>query len=570
MNESFFLQPNNDRQKRYEALRVSHVEKLPDEIVAEKFGYTYYSFKSLKRDLRYATADDFFLPLTKGKRQTAKTIQSKDLVIELRKRNYSVVEIKEKLQTDHNIVLSESAINYLLQQEGFTRIYRRTFREKMEILQQKQQYPEKSDAELFAFHSDVNTAFGGVFLFLPIIMELGFDKLFPLDFYGSKSIPPINYLMSYLCVKLLGSERLSHAGDYSFDFGLGYFSGLNTLPKSSTLSCYSYRHSSESIKRMLVGFTKLLYKNGYLKGKNINLDFHSIPYFGQTQEIEKNWVATRGKRMQSILSFFAQDLDTTCLCYSNADIKNGEQNDEVLEFLKFYKKSTGMLPERLIFDSKLTTYQNLDQINKQGVKFITLGRRGTNFLKNIQAISTWKKIELDNLKRKYRSLEYYASNIKLNDYDGELLQVYVKGNGRELPMRLLTNDFDSTIKSIVTLYAHRWRIENNIGENVDFFNLNGLQSPVVVQVNFDIAITLVANTLYKILAKKLRWFENQQPKTLSRKFLNMQTNIKSDQQSVTLRFQKDAYVPIVKDWIDTLEPIKIPWWENRQLNFVFA
>ena len=41
MNESFFLDPKNDRQKHYEALSASYVDKLPDEIAADKFGYTY-------------------------------------------------------------------------------------------------------------------------------------------------------------------------------------------------------------------------------------------------------------------------------------------------------------------------------------------------------------------------------------------------------------------------------------------------------------------------------------------------------------------------------------------------
>jgi hypothetical protein len=33
------------------------------------------------------------------------------------------------------------------------------------------------------------------------------------------------------------------------------------------------------------------------------------------------------------------------------------------------------LPEELIFDSKLTTYANLDKLNRMGIRFITLRRR---------------------------------------------------------------------------------------------------------------------------------------------------------------------------------------------------
>lgn len=558
-------------QKKYEALRASYVDMLTDQQVAERYGFTYYSFKSLKRDLKGSSPADFFKPASKGpKNASNKSTEAKDIIVNLRKRNYSVPEIKDKLMVDHQISLSAGTINSILHNEGFTRLFRRTFRERMETLQEKNDYPEKSNVKLFGQYDNVNTGFGGVFLFMPIIMELGLDRLWPLDFYGSKVIPPMNYLLSYLCVKLLGSERLSHCGDYSFDYGLGVFAGLNTLPKSATLSSYSYNHGTSSIETMLSGFAKLLHKHGYIKGNNINLDFHSIPYFGDTEEIERNWVATRGKRMQSVLSFFAQDLDTTFLCYSNADIKVGEQNDEILKFVNFYKGSTGILPERLIFDSKLTTYKNLDQLDKKGILFITLGRRGSNFEKEIAAVTQWETVRLDNVKRKYRKLLFHVQEVKIKDYENHVLQIYVKGNGRELPMRLLTNDFESSIKSIITYYSHRWRIETNIGENVDFFNLNGLQSNVVVQVNFDVAMTLIANTLYKILAKNIRWFENQQPKTISRKFLNIDTSIHVGQDNITVKYKKKSYVPVIKDWVNMLGEIKIPWCGNKKLNFSFG
>ena len=69
------------------------------------------------------------------------------------------------------------------------------------------------------------------------------------------------------------------------------------------------------------------------------------------------------------------------------------------------------------------------------------------------------------------------------------------------------NDSQGSVKDLLTIYSQRWRIENNIQENVDFFNLNALTSPVVVKVDFDIAMTLIANTLYKILAGKTKGFK---------------------------------------------------------------
>jgi transposase len=568
MDEYFFLKPEITMHKKYEALRASIVDNLSDEEVAEKFGYTYYSFKSIKRDMKQALATDFFIQ-SKYRGKSQKRNQAEVNVINLRKRNYSVDEIKEKLQKDYEINISSATINDILDNEGFTKLFRRTGRERMEAMQEEQNYAERSSIYEFAKHTEATTFFGGIFLFLPIIIELGLDKLFLLQFHGSKQIPSQNYLLSYLCVKLLGCERLYHCSDFNFDFALGAFAGLNVLPKASTLASFSYRCNTDLVKKLLKGFTKKLFSNAWLKGKNINLDFHSIPFFGDTEEIERNWVATRGKRMKSILSLFAQDLDTTFLCYSNGDIKNGEQNDEILRFIEYYQDSTGVLPECLIFDSKVTTYANFNELDKHGIKFITLGRRGSNFADKIADIGTWTKIKLDNTKRKYRDLECFEKRSKISDYHKEIREIYVKGTGRELPMRLFTNDTESSLKQIITFYSQRWRIENNIAENIDFFSLNSIQSPVIVQVNFDIAMTLIANSLYKILAQKIRWFENATPKTLSRKFVNIETLLTITEQEIIVNYKKDTYNPMIKDWVSNLQETKIPWLNNRKIVYNF-
>jgi hypothetical protein len=375
--------------------------------------------------------------------------------------------------------------------------------------------------------------------------------------------------MSYVGLKLLGKERLCHINDFGFDYGLGVFAGLNVMPKAAAISSYSYRHPSELVRKLLSGFVKSLSLNGYLKGQSINLDFHSIPYYGDEAPLETTWIPTRNKRMKSVLSFFAQDLDTTFLCYSNGEITIAEQNDEVREFVKFYKNSTGLLPQRLIFDSKLTTYENLNKLNNQGILFITLKRRGKNFLNQVGQITDWKRITLDNVKRKYRNLLVSESMIHIDNYEDRVRQLIVNGTGRELPTSLITNDTKSSSKQIVTFYSHRWRIENNIQENVDFFSLNALCSPVVVKVDFDIAMTLIANTLYKILAIQSKWFEKAKPKMILRNFIDMNANIKIEADFVEVKFAKKAYNPVLMDWINSLPEIYIPWWDNRKLIYQF-
>ena len=548
INYNFFISPKHPMQKKYEALRTSFVENLSDMEVAKKFDYSYYGFKTIKRDCKGIAADYFFQTLQKGRPSglSQKTVGLKDRIIELRKKNYSVVEIKERLEKE-GIEISDDPIIKILHDEGFVKLFRRTYHERLESLQADKKYPESSSVKEFCNQKKFTTSYGGLFLFLPLLTELELPALFNTEgLYGSKVIPRISYMLSYLALKLLGKERLCHINDLSFDNGLGVFAGLNVLPKSTAISSYSYRHTPSLIRMLLKGFSKTLHKNGYIKGANVNLDFHSIPYFGDEPSVENHWVPTRGKGMKSVLSFFAQDLDTTFLIFSDGNIKADDANDEVLEFVKFYKSSIGLYPECLIFDSKLTTYHNLYKLHKIGIRFITLGRRGKFFSDRITAIKQWKGIKLDGVTREYKNLKYSQQMVKIRDYPEMLNEIIVKGNGRELPMRLITNDDTTKEKEIIQKYTKRWRIENNIQENVDFFSLNALSSSVVVQVDFDIAMTLIANTLYKIMAQKTKWLNNAKPKTVARNIIDTKANIMIEDDQIVVKFANRTYNPVIR------------------------
>jgi len=564
---NFFNNPKYPMHRKYEALRASYLENLTDNEVADKFGYSYFGYKTIKRDCKKMEGDYFFQSIIKGRPAglSQKTTIMRERIIELRKKNFSIVEIREKLEKE-GIKISDDPIAQVLEEEGFAKLFRRTYHERLEVLQSDKKYPEVSNVALFGQSSNFSTCYGGIFLFLPLILQLELPELFNTPgFYGSKIIPRLNYMLSYLALKLLGKERLCHINDLSFDPGLGAFPGLNVLPKSAAISSYSYHHKPSLVRTLLKGFSKTLYKNGYIKGQNINLDFHSIPYFGEEPSLENHWVPTRGKGMKSILSFFAQDLDTTFLIFSDGDIKNSEANDEVLEFVKFYKSAIGIHPECLIFDSKLTSYKNLYELNKMGIKFITLGKRGKNFSSRVATINQWVGFKLEGVTREYKNLKCHRELVKIRDYPDALSEIIVKGNGRELPMRLITNDLSAKEKDSVQKYVRRWRVENNIQENVDFFSLNALSSSVVVQVDFDIAMTLIANTLYKIIAQKTKWMNNAKPKTIARNIIDTKADVIINSNEVIVKFANRTYNPIIREWVDSLENICIPWWNNRKL-----
>lgn len=568
--KDYFLNPKDPMQRRYEALRICYVEELTSKEVAKKFAYSIHTINALRRDFKNKTLPAFFRPLKRGpKEHRSQTLLLKERIIELRKKNYSIEEIEEVLIREGGPI-GYKTIYLILRDEGFARLFRRTHAERRQALLEGKLTPPVVDIKEFATQAHFRTSFSGIFLFIPLILDLGLDRLFDTSgFYGSGQIPTANYLLSYLALKLIGTERLYHVNDLAFDYGLGVFAGLNVLPKATSITQYSYRHPHTKIVTLLRKFCSILYSEGYIKGQHINLDFHSIPYWGDEAQLEYHWVSTRRRKMKSVLAFFAQDLDTRYLCYSNANLSRKEATDEILNFVSFYKKANKVLPECLVFDSKLTTHKNLARLTELRIRFITIKRRSEKILEEISKIKTWKNIKLQEGSRKYRSLKIYEKFTSLTDYQGQVREIIVTGHGRELPMLIITNEFDLKAKKIISTYAHRWLIENNIAENVDFFNLNALASPVVVKVDFDVAMTLIANTLYKILSSKFKLFKNSRPKTTYRAFVEGRAAGEITDDEVRIEFKKRSFNPMLMNWVSSLEKINVPWMGNRNLNLYF-
>jgi hypothetical protein len=105
--------------------------------------------------------------------------------------------------------------------------------------------------------------------------------------------------------------------------------------------------------------------------------------------------------MKGALTLFAQDAASKLILYTAADIQREEADDQVLSFLSFWKKVKRGIKPIFVFDSKFTSYAKLSQLNEQGVRFITLRRRGKNMLDGIGKLDSWKRIHIPHVKRKY-------------------------------------------------------------------------------------------------------------------------------------------------------------------------
>ena len=99
----------------------------------------------------------------------------------------------------------------------------------------------------------IHSPSAGIFLFAPFLAQLDLDRIVRYaGLPGSKIIPAKNYLLSFLAMKLLGTERYAHVGDHAFDPGLSPFLGLNVMPKCTAMSTYSYSLDEVHILRLQI------------------------------------------------------------------------------------------------------------------------------------------------------------------------------------------------------------------------------------------------------------------------------------------------------------------------------
>jgi hypothetical protein len=567
-DEKFFLHPVHDWQRRYEALRASFVDRLPAKVVADRFGYS-PAYVNLLRHQFSHNKIDFSEPVPEGKvNRRAVDMATRQKICSWREHRLSAGEITQLLSED-GIEVSVRTVERVLAEEGYPRLPRRG-RLKIGLTVQGARLPQVSQVLTAGVTRKVDCDSAGVFLFVPFIERLNLSKVVDdAGLPGSKVIPALQYFLSFLSLKLIGTERFAHMNDHSFDAGLGLFAGLNVLPKCTAMSTYSYSLDAIHLHKLQKAFIRQANRLGLYDKNVINLDFHNIPHFGDASVLQEHWTGARNKRMKGALTLVSQDAGSKLILYTAADIQRSEADDQILEFLSFWKKAQRGVDPMLIFDSKFTTYANLSQLNELGIKFITLRRRGKNLIASLDAIGPWKRIHIPHAKRKYQNPQVYESMVELTDYSGNLRQVVMRGHGRHRPTFLISNDMHSSVERIVGDYARRWRVENVISEAVKFFNLNALSSPILTKVHFDVIMTMVADTLYSMLAEKLRGFEHCDAPRVYRHFVKGkgQVNLRSDRLVVT--FPRRAHNPILRNAPWHRLPQKVSWLDGVNLELKF-
>jgi len=115
------------------------------------------------------------------------------------------------------------------------------------------------------------------------------------------------------------------------------------------------------------------------------------------------------------------------------------------------------------------------------------------------------RVEASGLKK--RTFKVWEQHVTLSGYKDEkngeaklIRQIAITGHSKIKPAVIITYNFDLTIEFVIRKYCKRWLVEKGIFEQIDFFHLNRVSSSMVIKVDFDLVMSILAYNLYRLYA----------------------------------------------------------------------
>jgi transposase len=574
-----FTTPDQVNHRRYEALRAFYVDGLTYAQAGERAGYTRWAMVNLVREYRAGKLELFAPPRRPGPPPGIAPAKdrARGRVIELRRDGLSTYEISARLATE-GTPLNRTSVGEILAEEGFGRLLAHPEPEASTSPAtpgRDTRLPRTARLDFETWPQRIDSGRAGLLLLVPDLVGLDLPGLVrDAGYPGTRIVPAVSWLLSLLTLKLTRTRRVSHVDDLLLsDPAAALLAGLATLPKKSALTDYSYRTGHDHQRAFLAALDTKMIAGGLATGEQaiFDLDFHAVMHWGHDPVLEKHYVPTRSQRSRSVLTFFAQDTGTHNLVYANADIAKATQNREVIAFCDHWKALSGTDPRMLIMDQKVTTQPVLGELDARGVKFLTLRMRSPALVRQIDALTNkdFRTVTLDRPGKYNRPKVNEANEIRLTSYPGTVRQLIVTGLGRDAPTVIITNDTDLPTKALIEHYARRMTIEQRLAEIIQAFHADALSSTVNLNVDLDIMLCVLAQTLTAALRARLPGYAAVTPDVLQRRFLETPGQIITTPDTITVRLDRRAYSPVLRQ-ADLPNDTPVPWWGNRTLRYEFT
>ena len=187
------------------------------------------------------------------------------------------------------------------------------------------------------------------------------------------------------------------------------------------------------------------------QGKNFALDFHALPFRG----VPPPWTTTSypaAARQVPVSSASARpESESRVLCHANANLTRADQPGERMRFVEFWQGLTGRDPEWLDFDSKVVPDPELSRVNRRGLQFVTIRRRGAAVIRRLRRLppQTGQLAVIDTPKRGHQPIRFVDEMIRLPGYEGAIRPRAVDGLGREQPTWFVSHDLVEAARSLL-------------------------------------------------------------------------------------------------------------------------
>jgi hypothetical protein len=114
----------------------------------------------------------------------------------------------------------------------------------------------------------------------------------------------------------------------------------------------------------------------------------------------------------------------------------------------------------------------------------------------------------------------------------------------------------------VRKYARRWIIEKTISEQIEFFHLNSVSSSMVIKVDFDLTMSIVAHNLFRIFASDTQRYQSKADQAIYEQFLDNTGDVRIDGDKINIELKKKRTLPLILEKTKIFADQKYEWLNN--------